>query len=91
MWALTVSNFVPLRRTCAPGFAENLVCPKTLFSLAPTARYSLQKDPLTVHRAVRSLLERLPTLWFVHIGHGELWEQIDVLGCFQADHPGALD
>ena len=33
-----------------------------------------------MHRAVRSLLQRLPKLWFVHVGQGELWEQVDALG-----------
>ena len=54
--------------------------PKDALLLGTTARYSRQKDPLTVHRAVRSLLRRLPTLWFVHVGQGEMWDQVDALG-----------
>jgi glycosyltransferase involved in cell wall biosynthesis len=59
---------------------RELGVPEDALLLGTTARYSLQKDPLTVHRAIRSLLERLPTLWFVHIGQGELWDEVDALG-----------
>ena len=74
-------QFRPASQGLRARLRRELGVPEDALLLGTTARYSLQKDPLTVHRAVRSLLERLPTLWFVHIGHGELWEQVDVLGC----------
>jgi glycosyltransferase involved in cell wall biosynthesis len=71
-------------RPAAPGVRAELRrgfrVPEDALLLGTTARYSVQKDPLTAHRAVRSLLDRLPSLWFVHVGQGELWEQVNALG-----------
>ncbi len=36
------------------------------------ARYSEQKDPLTLYRAVISVLEDVPDVYFAHLGKGEL-------------------
>jgi glycosyltransferase involved in cell wall biosynthesis len=73
-------HFSPAPQETRARFRRELGVPEDALLLGTTARYSAQKDPLTVHRAVRSLLQRLPTLWFVHIGQGELWHQVDALG-----------
>jgi glycosyltransferase involved in cell wall biosynthesis len=73
-------QFRPAPREVRARLRRELGVPEDALLLGTTARYSLQKDPLTVHWAIRSLLERLPTLWFVHIGQGELWEEVDALG-----------
>ena len=73
-------QFRPAPREVRARLRQELGVPEDALLLGTTARYSLQKDPLTVHWAIRSLLERLPTLWFVHIGQGELWEEVDALG-----------
>ena len=36
------------------------------------ARYSEQKDPLTLYRAVLTVLEKMPRVYFAHLGAGEL-------------------
>ena len=36
------------------------------------ARYSEQKDPLTLYRAVVAVLEKMPGFYFAHLGTGEL-------------------
>jgi glycosyltransferase involved in cell wall biosynthesis len=73
-------KFRPTSQQIRKRVRAELGVPEDALLLGSTARYSLQKDPLTAHRAVRSLLHRLPKLWFVHIGQGELWEQVDALG-----------
>jgi Glycosyltransferase len=72
--------FRPASQRTRDRIRGELGVPKDALLLGTTARYSRQKDPLTVHRAVRSLLRRLPTLWFVHVGQGEMWDQVDALG-----------
>ena len=54
--------------------------PENAVVLGTVARYSSQKDPLTLHAAVRELLARHETLWFVHVGKGELWDDVNALG-----------
>jgi glycosyltransferase involved in cell wall biosynthesis len=73
-------QFRPAPQEVRARLRRELGVPEGALLLGTTARYSLQKDPLTIHRAIRSLLERLQTLWFVHIGQGELWEEVDALG-----------
>jgi glycosyltransferase involved in cell wall biosynthesis len=73
-------QFSPASQETRARIRRELGVPKNALLLGTTARYSAQKDPLTVHRAVRSLLQRLSTLWFVHIGQGELWQHVDALG-----------
>jgi glycosyltransferase involved in cell wall biosynthesis len=73
-------QFCPASQHARVRIRGEIGVPEDALLLGTTARYSLQKDPLTMHRAVRSLLQRLPTLWFVHVGQGELWEQVDALG-----------
>ena len=73
-------QFSPASQEKRARIRRELGVPEDALLLGTTARYSAQKDPLTVHRAVRSLLQRLSTLWFVHIGQGELWQQVDALG-----------
>ena len=76
-------RFCPAPQEVRARLRREFGVPEDALLLGTTARYSLQKDPLTVHRAIRSLFERLPKLWFVHIGQGELWEQVDALGDFK--------
>ena len=73
-------QFCPASQEVRARLRRELGVPENALVLGTTARYSLQKDPLTVHRAVLSVLERLPRLWFVHIGQGELWEHVNALG-----------
>ncbi len=46
--------------------------PAEAFVLGTVARYSAQKDPLTLYRAVASALENAPDIYFAHLGSGEL-------------------
>jgi glycosyltransferase involved in cell wall biosynthesis len=73
-------QFSPASRETRARLRRELGVPEDALLLGTTARYSAQKDPLTVHRAVRSVLQRLSTLWFIHIGQGELWQHVDALG-----------
>ncbi len=47
--------------------------------LGTVARYSDQKDPLTLYRALIPSLERNPALHFAHLGKGELSGDVDAL------------
>ena len=73
-------QFRPASQQARGRLRRELGVPEGALLLGTTARYSLQKDPLAMHRTVRSLLQRLPKLWFVHVGQGELWQQVDALG-----------
>ena len=46
--------------------------PPEAFVFGTVARYSDQKDPLTLYRAVLALLEEMPGVCFAHAGKGEL-------------------
>ena len=47
--------------------------------LGTVARYSEQKDPLTLYRALLGALAARPALHFAHLGRGELSPQVDAL------------
>lgn len=47
--------------------------------LGTVARFSSQKDPVTLYRAVLLALERTPGWRFVHLGQGELEGEVDAL------------
>ena len=47
--------------------------------LGTVARYSDQKDPLTLYRAVLALLEEAPGAYFAHVGKGELMPAVAAL------------
>lgn len=47
--------------------------------LGTVARYSEQKDPLMLYRAVLAVLAERPALHFAHLGRGELSAQVDDL------------
>jgi len=61
--------------------------PQDAIVLGTVARYSHQKDPLTLHAVIRELLPKHENLWFVHLGKGELWDDVSALG---AAHPRIL-
>ena len=53
--------------------------PSDALLLGTVARYTRQKDPLTLYRAVLSCLERNPALYFAHLGKGEMSGEVDAL------------
>jgi len=84
---LLIPNGIDCERFCpAPEEArakirQSLGLPRDALVLGTVARYCYQKDPLTLHKAVRSVLQRHSRLWFVHIGKGQpLWDEVDALG-----------
>ncbi|HEY5706877.1 MAG TPA: glycosyltransferase family 4 protein [Terrimicrobiaceae bacterium] len=54
--------------------------PEDAMVLGTVARYSAQKDPVTLYTAIREVLENHARLWFVHVGKGELWDAVSALG-----------
>lgn len=72
------SAFRPPRRGERESVRARLGIPESATVLGTVARYSRQKDPVTLHVAVRNLLERHEKLWLVHIGKGELWDAVGV-------------
>jgi glycosyltransferase involved in cell wall biosynthesis len=84
---ITIPNGIDYARFCPPTatareeIRSTLGIPRDALVLGTVARYCHQKDPLTLHRAVRLALERHPQLWFVHVGCGQpLWNEVDALG-----------
>ena len=53
--------------------------PENALILGTVARYTPQKDPLTLYRAVLRCLERNPDLVFAHLGRGELFREVGAL------------
>lgn len=47
--------------------------------LGTVARFSQQKDPVTLYRALAIALEKLPQLHFAHLGQGDLVPEVDAL------------
>ncbi|HEY5812121.1 MAG TPA: glycosyltransferase, partial [Terrimicrobiaceae bacterium] len=83
---LIIPNGVDCERYC-PATDETraktrqlLGLPQDALVLGTVARYCYQKDPLTIHKAVRTVLQRNPRLWFIHVGHGSQWREVDGLG-----------
>ena len=74
-------KFCPATNETRLRIRETLSLPQDSLVLGTVARYSYQKDPLTLHRAIRSALQRHSNLWFVHVGNGkQLWDKVDALG-----------
>ncbi|HEY5754128.1 MAG TPA: glycosyltransferase [Chthoniobacterales bacterium] len=51
--------------------------PKDALLLGTVARFSRQKDPLTLYRALAIAMEKLPHLHFAHLGRGELVPEVE--------------
>ena len=45
--------------------------------LGTLGRYSMQKDPVTLYRALALALAELPELYFLHVGKGELEPEVE--------------
>ena len=72
-----VSHFLPatsqqkLRARRALGFPEQGLI------IGTVGRLSYQKDPLTASKSLVPLLKKYPELYFAHLGHGELLEEVE--------------
>jgi glycosyltransferase involved in cell wall biosynthesis len=60
--------------------------PDTAWVFGTVGRYSDQKDPHTLYRAVERVLTRSPDAWFAHLGEGEAFEE---MGDFLRNRPWA--
>ena len=58
---------------------RRLGLPEDALILGTIARYSEQKDPLTLYRALLIAFEKLPSLYFAHVGQGELARAVAAL------------
>jgi glycosyltransferase involved in cell wall biosynthesis len=63
---------------------EKFGVPSDVPLLGTVGRFSTQKDPETLYAALALVFERVPDLFFVHLGQGELEPKIDA---FLADKP----
>ena len=61
------------------GFAVSVASPEDALVLGTVARYSAQKEPLVLYRALLKALDRLPALHFAHLGAGELSADVDAI------------
>jgi glycosyltransferase involved in cell wall biosynthesis len=84
---LVIPNGIDFGKFCPGGavmrasIRESLGLPQDALVLGTVARYCYQKDPLTLHKALRFALQRNPRLWFVHVGSGQpLWNEVTALG-----------
>jgi len=79
----TVNNGVDCTRY-RPADAAERQAARAQFGVPPEAivlgtvgRFSAQKDPLTTYAALAELGPRIPNLFFVHLGKGELEPEVD--------------
>ena len=72
--------FCPPARDEPMKIRRALGIPEEVLLLGAVARYSSQKDPVTLHAAIRDVLPRHENLWFIHVGKGELWDTVNRLG-----------
>ncbi len=56
---------------------QQLGFPKSAFIVGTTGRLSFQKDPMTAYQSIERLVGRYPSLYFAHLGHGELLPEIN--------------
>ncbi|HEY5892029.1 MAG TPA: glycosyltransferase [Chthoniobacterales bacterium] len=61
------------------GLRSRFNLPADALILGTVARFSRQKDPLTLYRALATALEKVPNLHFAHLGQGELVPEVDAL------------
>jgi glycosyltransferase involved in cell wall biosynthesis len=70
-------------RHFAPGSPAERLALRAEFGMPPNAvvvgslgRFSYQKDPMTLHRAFRACADLMPDLHLVHVGTGELRDEV---------------
>lgn len=72
-------HFHPVDPAGRARLRRELGWPADALVLGTVARYSRQKDPQTLYRAVFAALEAEPGLHFAHLGSGDLRPEIDAL------------
>lgn len=75
-----VERFRPVREPSEKRSVRlRLGLPETALVLGTIARFTEQKDPLTLYRAALIAMEKIPTLHLAHVGHGDLAHAVDSL------------
>lgn len=73
------ARFTPVDAAARARLRAELGWPADALVLGTVARYSAQKAPLTLYRAVLAALDADPLLHFAHVGEGDLRPKVDRL------------
>lgn len=77
---ISCDAYLPASPTKRMVARSRLELPANAFVFGTIARYSFQKDPFTLYRALFPLLCEHPEVWFLHIGDGEMWGAVSAMG-----------
>jgi glycosyltransferase involved in cell wall biosynthesis len=73
---VSTDHFCPVGPEKKKALRDALGIPRDALVLGTLGRFSFQKDPFTLHRAFLACSERIPTLHLVHVGRGDLRDDV---------------
>jgi len=73
---VSTDHFAPVDLEKKKALREALGIPPDALVLGTLGRFSFQKDPFTLHRAFLACSERIPSLHLVHVGRGDLRDDV---------------
>jgi len=77
-----ITNGIDCNKFTPPDYSQKLAAreklgiPTESFVFGTIARYCYQKDPTSLYEAVIKLLREYPDSYFLHVGDGEIWNEI---------------
>lgn len=77
--AVDVDRFAPGGPAARQEARRRFQLPPEALVVGTAGRFSFQKDPVTLYRAMARLLESDPNLWLLHLGRGELADELETL------------
>lgn len=73
---VNTDHFAPVPLETKRAIRDSLGIPRDALVLGTLGRFSFQKDPFTLHRAFLACSERIPGLHLVHVGKGDLRDEV---------------
>ena len=73
---VSTDHFCPVDLETKQKLRDSLGIPRDALVLGTLGRFSYQKDPYTLHRAFLACAEKIPDLHLVHVGRGDLRDEI---------------
>lgn len=71
------AHFIPVASAEVTRLRANFGIPEKARVLGTLGRLSFQKDPVTLYRALAIAMREMPDLFFLHVGRGELENEVD--------------
>jgi len=73
---VNTSHFTPGTPADRQTLRAELQIPPDAVVIGSLGRFSFQKDPMTLHRAFRACAELMPDLYLVHVGTGDMRDEV---------------